>query len=176
MPEGFSVMNPYEHADVRRVVTTFCERYYGGSRQRLPVWGINPGRFGAGLTGLSFTDPNALRQDLGIESAIVGRREPSAEFIYTMIDAYGGPASYYHDVYMSALSPLGFLRGGVNINFYDDAGFMREIVPFVIDCVRVQTSYGLRTRRLRRPWYRQAQAVHGAICAAGAAVSEGALS
>lgn len=145
MPEGFTVMNPYGHDDVRRVVTTFCERYYGGSHQRLAVWGINPGRFGAGLTGLSFTDPHALRVDLGIESSIVGRREPSAEFIYTMIAAYGGPASYYHDVYMSALSPLGFLRNGVNINFYDDAAFMREIVPFVVDCMRAQTSFGLRS-------------------------------
>jgi hypothetical protein len=138
-------MDPYRDVAVVDVVRQFCERYYTGDRVRLAVWGINPGRFGAGVTGLSFTDPYALRHDLGLQTTIEGRREPSAEFVYRVIAAYGGPAAYYHDVYMSALSPLGFVRGGVNINFYDDRTLQQDIVPFVVECMQRQTSMGLRS-------------------------------
>lgn len=144
LPDGFAVMDPYRNADVVDVVQQFCRRYYTGDHLRLPVWGINPGRFGAGVTGLSFTDPYALRHDLDLATTIEGRREPSAEFVYKVVQAYGGPQAYYHDVYMSALSPLGFTKGGVNINFYDHPGLQRDIVPFVVDCMRRQTEMGLR--------------------------------
>ena len=144
LPEGFAVLDPYRDKAVVDVVQQFCARYYTGNHLRLPIWGINPGRFGAGVTGLSFTDPHALRHDLELDTSIQGRREPSADFIYRVISAYGGATTFYHDVYMSALSPLGFIKDGVNINFYDDAVLTRDIVPFVVDCMRRQTSMGLR--------------------------------
>lgn len=144
LPPGFEVLNPYVLPEVQSIVETFCARYYTDAQPRLAMWGINPGRFGAGITGLSFTDPFALRNTLGIESKLDGRRELSAEFIYHVIDAYGGPEKFYRDVYMSALSPLGFVRHGVNINFYDDAKLMQDIVPFIRRCVKMQQSFGLR--------------------------------
>jgi len=144
LPGGFAVLDPYRDGAVVDVVHQFCARYYTGNHLRLPIWGINPGRFGAGVTGLSFTDPYALRHDLGLVTSIDGRREPSADYVYRVIGAYGGPTAFYHDVYMSALSPLGFIKDGVNINFYDDPTLMRDIVPFVVDCMRRQTAMGLR--------------------------------
>ncbi|MBU3741812.1 MAG: DUF4918 family protein [Candidatus Kapabacteria bacterium] len=144
LPSGFVVLDPCRDPAVVDVVQQFCGRYYTGNHLRLPIWGINPGRFGAGVTGLSFTDPYALRHDLGLTTSIEGRREPSADFVYRVIGAYGGPTAFYHDVYMSALSPLGFIKNGVNINFYDDAELTRDIVPFVVESMRRQTAMGLR--------------------------------
>lgn len=143
LPEGFEVLDPYRDEEVRRVVREFCGRYYAGHHPRIGVWGINPGRFGAGVTGLSFTDPVSLRDQLGMATSIEGRRELSAEFIGMVIDAYGGPQRWYHDVFLSALSPLGFVRDGVNINFYDDRALERNIVPFVLDGQRAMIEAGV---------------------------------
>lgn len=145
LPNGFSVLDPYQSTDVRSVIHQFCTTYYTGSHKRLSVWGINPGRFGAGVTGLSFTDPYALTQQLGMNTEIIGRREPSAEFISSVIDGYGGPRAFYRDMFMSALSPLGFIKDGKNINFYDDASLKKDIVPFVLTSMRTMIDAGLRT-------------------------------
>ncbi|MFM8771174.1 MAG: uracil-DNA glycosylase family protein [Candidatus Kapaibacterium sp.] len=157
MPRGIEVLQPYRDPEVRRVVHEMCTRFYASGSTRIGVWGINPGRFGAGLTGLAFTDPWAVEHDLGITTSLSGRREMSAEFISMVISAYGGPESFYRDVYMSALSPLGFIREGVNINFYDDAALEKMMTPHIIGwmndvfahCVRRDVTILLGSGKLR---------------------------
>lgn len=144
LPPGIEVLRPYSDAEVLRVLGIMCRQYYGGTHQRVGVWGINPGRFGAGITGLSFTDPWAVEHDLGITTKLTGRRELSAEFVSRVIEAYGGPKPFYHDVYMSALCPLGFVRNGVNINFYDDADLARRIRPKIIEWMNLTFDAGVR--------------------------------
>lgn len=137
LPEGFAVMNPYSIPEVRSNVHEMCSRYYvDAPRPRLPIWGINPGRLGGGITGLSFTDPHALYHLLGIGPETSMRRELSATFIQMVIEAYGGPKRFYRDVFLSAISPLGFTKNGKNINFYDDPGLSKALVPFVYDSLR----------------------------------------
>ncbi len=147
LPNGIELLNPYTSDEVRRVVGEFTRKYYQSSGKRLAIWGINPGRFGAGVTGLSFTDPWAVREQLGISTTLDGRRELSAEFISMVIDAYGGPDVFYRDVYMCAISPLGFVKNGVNINFYDDTELRKTIVPFVHQTLSEQHSVGLMKNR-----------------------------
>jgi hypothetical protein len=142
MPTGFQVLYPYSDLEVQRVVRQFYQQYLTDGPPRLALWGINPGRFGAGITGIAFTDPWALNHQLGIGTTLEGRREPSAIFISAVIDAYGGPAAFYADVLLTALSPLGFTREGVNVNFYDDAALQRTIVPFVVDHIAAVHSSG----------------------------------
>ncbi|MCO6465169.1 MAG: DUF4918 family protein [Bradyrhizobiaceae bacterium] len=144
LPKGFHVMNPYGNPEVQRVVAEFCKQYYHGNQERLGIWGINPGRFGAGITGLSFTDPHALTTQLSIATTLTGKRELSAEFIGKVIDAYGGPTKFYADVHLGALSPLGFVKDGKNINFYDDPSLAKKIVPFIDQAVRTIGSFGLK--------------------------------
>jgi hypothetical protein len=144
LPHGIEVLQPYTDPEVRRVVHQMCRRFYVGEGQRIGIWGINPGRFGAGVTGLSFTDPWAVAHDLGIETTLTGRRELSAEFISRVISAYGGPTSFYHDVYMSALSPLGFISHGVNINFYDDAHLALLMRPQIVQWMKTALNAGVR--------------------------------
>lgn len=144
LPEGIEILYPYSNVEVRRVVHEMCSRYYASRRPRIGVWGINPGRFGAGLTGLAFTDPWAVKHDLGITTSITGRREMSAEFISRVIEAYGGPGAFYSDVFMTALSPLGFIRNGVNINFYDDAELEMMMSPQIITWMKRTFDAGVR--------------------------------
>src|SRR6476659_8178058 len=84
------VLNPYKNPEVRKLTEKFFTKYFNDNRKRIFIMGINPGRFGGGLTGISFTDPVALRKFCGIENNFGSKRELSSEFIYQMIQEYGG--------------------------------------------------------------------------------------
>lgn len=145
LPAGVEVLNPYLEPEIRRVVRSMITKFYVDAPARLSVWGINPGRFGAGLTGLAFTDPWAVVHQLGITTSVAGRREISAEFISDVIDAYGGPAEFYRDIYLGAVSPHGYVRDGVNMNFYDTPELRAAVVPYAVACMKKQIRAGLRT-------------------------------
>jgi hypothetical protein len=94
--------------------------------------GINPGRFGAGVTGVNFTAPRQLKEHCGLEHPFKDQSELSAEFIYAMISAYGGPEKFYGDYFIGSVCPLGFVRDGKNLNYYDDKDLLAAVEPFII--------------------------------------------
>src|ERR1700683_519856 len=123
--KGIGIMNPYQVPAVWPVVTTFYERFYSDQSPRALIFGTNPGRHGAGVTGLPFTDPIRMAEKCGIPNDLPKRGELSSEFVYAVIDAFGGPATFYGRYHFTALSPLGFVRDGKNLNYYDDKELMR---------------------------------------------------
>src|ERR1044072_428990 len=69
LPPGVSVMNPFKESPLAlRISDAFYEKYYGDNQQRHLILGINPGRFGAALTGVPFTDFKRLEQFCGISA------------------------------------------------------------------------------------------------------------
>ena len=61
LPAGIRVMNPFkESLQAVHIAKTFYQKYYDDQQPRHLILGINPGRFGAGLTGIPFTDPKRL--------------------------------------------------------------------------------------------------------------------
>ncbi len=107
------------------------------------IIGINPGRFGGGVTGIPFTDPVRLREKCGIENNWPQKQELSSLFVYDMIEAFGGPVSFYNQFYVTAVSPLGFTRNNKNLNYYDDRQLQENITPFVLDCFEKQFKFGV---------------------------------
>jgi len=113
LPKGIGVLDPFNgpNADeVRRIVTLFHRKYYSDDRPRTLMLGINPGRLGAGSTGLSFTDTKRCESDLGIPVNGLRTHEPSSDFFYRMIRAAGGAEAFYRKVYVHAVCPLGFVQ------------------------------------------------------------------
>ncbi len=144
LPDRIELLNPYRESAVQTVVRRFAQRFYNDNTARIGIFGINPGRFGAGITGLVFTDPVVLRNVCGIANDFGDRRELSATFVYQTIDAFGGVEAFYRWFYLSALCPLGFTRNGINLNFYDDRLLMERTVPFIVESLRAQLSFPLR--------------------------------
>jgi uracil DNA glycosylase superfamily protein len=140
-------MNPYTDAHVRGYVRAFLDKYFSDTEKRVLVFGINPGRFGAGITGITFTDPVALAKDCGIENDLPRRQEISSIFIYKVIERYGGTHEFYRRVFLTAVSPLGFTRNGNNLNYYDDPALARAVTPFVTDTIEQQIALGGRRDR-----------------------------
>ena len=138
MPRGVTILNPYAERDVWKLVESFYRRYYGDREPRTFIFGINPGRYGGGLTGIPFTDPVLLEQSCGIANGLKKVSELSSEFIYRLIGAYGGPEAFFRSFFITALSPLGFTREGRNLNYYDDKNLCKAIEPFVVRCMQYQ--------------------------------------
>lgn len=141
---GVSILNPYRDTAVREWCRQFYHRYYSDNHARTLLLGINPGRFGGGLTGIPFTDPVKLEKDCGIPNTMVKKSELSADFIYRLIYAYGGLAAFYQQFYISSVSPLGFIRDGKNLNYYDEPALAGKLERFIVDSLRTQLGFGIR--------------------------------
>jgi hypothetical protein len=144
VPRGIRVMNPYADAKTLSHLAAFLTKYFGDNEPRVLVLGINPGRFGAGLTGVTFTDPIALADECGIANAFPRRRELSSIFVYDFINRFGGAQSFYRHFFLTAASPLGFTRDDTNYNYYDDPRLARAVTPFITESIHRQIALGGR--------------------------------
>ncbi len=98
LPDGIRIMNPFkENPSALAVSSTFYQKYYNDNKSRMLILGINPGRFGAGITGIPFTDTKRLREKCGLQIENLESYEPSSVFVYKVIDAYGGVEKFYSD-------------------------------------------------------------------------------
>ena len=147
LPATVEVLKPHNNKDVAAIMKTFYQRFFNDNNPRRLLLGINPGRFGAGITGLNFTAPRQLREYCGIDHPFGHKSELSAEFIYEVIEQYGGPAKFYTKHFISSVCPLGFTKAGVNLNYYDDKQLQAAIIPFVVDTINKQLGYGFLTDR-----------------------------
>ncbi|MEX2595362.1 MAG: uracil-DNA glycosylase family protein [Salibacteraceae bacterium] len=126
-------MNPYTNPETMKVVELFLDKFYRDHNVRTMLFGINPGRFGSGITGISFTDPVRLKSKLDIEHSFDSRPELSSEFIYKVIDAFGGTEVFFSRFFISAVFPLGFLHEGKNINYYEFKNWKAIMQQPIID-------------------------------------------
>jgi hypothetical protein len=150
LPEGISVMNPFRNnPGVMSVVSQFYKKYYCDNRERHLILGINPGRFGAGVTGIPFTDTIRLKDKCGLAIPGLKSFETSSVFIYEMIEKYGGSIKFYSDFYISSVSPLGFTSAGkkgreTNYNYYDSSRLTEAITEFAVTSLREQLAFGIK--------------------------------
>lgn len=151
LPENISVMNPFrENACATPASEQFYRKYYNDSKPRFAILGINPGRFGAGITGVPFTDPIRLKESCGIDlPQCPNAREPSSVFVYEIIKFYGGLEIFYGDWYINSICPLGFTKKNeqgkwLNYNYYDNLALLKAAKPFILRTLPEQIACGLR--------------------------------
>jgi len=138
---GVEWLMPYNHPQTRKSMETFYGTFYNDDHSRVFILGINPGRFGAGLTGVPFTDPIRLEK-LGIKNDFPKKQELSSVFVYEMIEQCGSPEDFFSKYYIASLSPLGLTKNGVNYNYYDDPKLAKQIEPFIIHNIETQRAFG----------------------------------
>lgn len=143
LPEGIEAMNPYQDRNAMAICSQFYQKFYADDNTRTLILGINPGRFGGGITGVPFTDPVKLEVNCGIPNTLQKKVELSADFIYTMIESFGGPENFYAKFYISAISPLGFTQHGKNLNYYDSPALQKAVEPFMIQSIQQQLTFGI---------------------------------
>lgn len=151
LPNGIRVMNPFrENPEALRVSSAFYRKFYNDNRERGLILAINPGRFGAGVTGIPFTDTKRLTENCGLSIRDVSTHEPSSVFVYQVIEAYGGVEKFYRDFYINSVCPLGFVRRNskgrdVNYNYYDSKELQETVLPFAVEAIRAYIDAGCKT-------------------------------
>ena len=144
VPPGVGVINPYQQPEVQQIVGEFYTKFYCDTNPRVFVLGINPGRFGAGVTGISFTTPQNLRRYCGIENTLKDTPELSSRFIYQVVEAFGGAQEFYSQFFLTSLFPLALTKDGKNYNFYDDRVTTETLWPTITHEVKTQLDFGYR--------------------------------
>lgn len=136
------LLNPYSSKEVKEIVRKFFRKFYDDDNERIFIIGINPGRFGGGLTGISFTDPVALREQCGIENNLGNQKELSSKFIYSVANRFGGVEKFFSKVFLTALYPFALLKKGKNYNYYDDKVLAEYLKSEIVKNIKSQIKFG----------------------------------
>ena len=142
LSKGVELIYPFSNADTISAMKKFYNKYYADTHGRVFIFGINPGRFGSGVTGIGFTDPINLQNTCGIDNPFQKRTEVSSNFIYDVIQASGGPQDFFARYYFTAVSPVGFLKDGKNYNYYDDLELTVLLGDFLLNSISTQLKFG----------------------------------
>ncbi len=115
------------------------------------ILGINPGRFGGGVTGIPFTDTKRLTGECEIEFTGAPTHELSSVFVYKLINEFGGCKMFYSKFYINSVCPLGFVlinKSGkeVNYNYYDDKVLFQKVKKFIKVSIQNQIDFGIDTK------------------------------
>ncbi|MDP4290755.1 MAG: DUF4918 family protein [Bacteroidota bacterium] len=151
LPEGIRIMNPFREDDrILEVASSFYRKFYNDNHSRHLILGINPGRFGAGVTGIPFTDTKRLTHECGLKYTGRETHETSSVFVYEVIEAYGGVEKFYHDFYINSICPLGFTvddgKGKEkNYNYYDSKALTGKVFQFMVGNIKTQIALGMET-------------------------------
>ncbi len=154
LPEGFQVINPFmDNPETLEVMQHFYRKFYSDSNHRKFIIGINPGRHGAGVTGIPFTDTKRLQSDCGITMQSANTHEVSSVFVYDFIQQYGGAMEFYSRFYINSPFPLAIVRKTkdnkwLNANYYDDAELFKMVKDYMISTLEKQISMGLDTSEI----------------------------
>lgn len=149
LPNGIDILNPFKNnPEILKISELFYRKFYNDNLQRKLILGINPGRLGAGVTGIPFTDSKRLVEDCGISIESVKTHEPSSVFIYEMIKEFGGSEKFYSEFYINSVCPLGFIEETEsgkwnNLNYYDYPFLFKTVKPFIVEQIERQISLGI---------------------------------
>lgn len=106
-------------------IDMFWQTYYGGALPRVVLCGINPGRHGAGKTGIPFLDFQSLSKLIpGIDRQ---DSERTAGFFFQIVRQFGVEA-FFKTFYVTNVSSVGFIRDGKNLNYHDLPAPALEVV------------------------------------------------
>ena len=151
LPKGINLMNPFKGKDaILSVSSSFYNKYYNDNHPRHLILGINPGRFGGGVTGIPFTDSKRLTKECGLKYSGKETHEPSSVFVYEVIEAYGGIDKFYNDFYINSVCPLGFTISDTegkekNYNYYDSKELTNTVYSFMVESIKKQIAFGIET-------------------------------
>jgi hypothetical protein len=109
---GISILDGFlgNWADMER----FHAKYYRGGYPRTVLCGLNPGRNGAGKTGIPFVDFSSLSKLLsGVKRTDTER---SARFFFDIVSHFGAEP-FFRSFYVTNVSWVGYSKHGKNLNY-----------------------------------------------------------
>ena len=153
LPDGFRIINPFAGNSkemVQDITTTFYQKYYNDNKIRYLILGSSPARRGTAVTGVPFEDALHIQKETGITIKNFYVDKSSSDFLYDVIEKYGGSKTFYSKFFLNFVFPLGIVKTNskgneVNCNFYDSKSLQEYLQNFIIDSIRTIISFGIDT-------------------------------
>lgn len=148
LPKGVSLIYPFNQEDTLKAMSSFYSKYYKDAKPRKLILGINPGRLGAGVTGVPFTDPIHLEQVCKINNPFKKKHELSSIYVFELIKSMGGAKKFFGKYYISSTCPLGFTKDGINYNYYDDPKLFKAVKKYIVKYIEEQIAFGINVEKI----------------------------
>lgn len=151
LPDGFRIINPFNgpyKAQIKQITMAFYKKYYNDNNKRRLILGSSPARRGTAITGVPFEDAQHLQEETGILIDNFYINKSSSNFLYEVIEKYGGSQKFYNDFYMNFVCPLGIVRTNskgneVNCNYYDSKRLKSALYSFIVNSIQTQVSFNI---------------------------------
>ena len=149
---NYTISNPFKnnHEQIKNITTAFYQKYYNDYNKRYLILGSSPARKGTAVTGIPFEDANHLYKVTGIMIDNFYINKSSSDFLYDVMEQYGGCEKFYQDFFMSFICPLGIVNinakgNKVNSNYYENKKLENYLYPFIINSLKKQIALGIDT-------------------------------
>lgn len=153
VPDGFKIINPYlgeSKQQINKITTAFYKKFYNDNKKRKMILGSSPARRGSAVTGVPYEDANHLQNETGIYIDNFYVNKSSSNFLYDVIETYGGCKKFYNDFYMNFICPLGIVRinskgNEVNCNYYENKKLQSSLYDFILKSIKEQLQFNIDT-------------------------------
>lgn len=153
LPDEFRIINPFAGSSkeiVQNITKIFYEKYYNDNKSRYLILGSSPARRGTAVTGVPFEDAFHIQKETGIIINNFYVNKSSSNFLYDVIEKYGGIKTFYSKFFLNFVFPLGIVKTNskgneVNCNFYDSKNLLEYLQNFIIESIRTIISFGIDT-------------------------------
>lgn len=151
--DNYTISNPFNgknRLQIKEITNTFYKKYYNDNNKRYLILGSSPARKGTATTGIPFEDASHLYKETGIMIDNFYINKSSSNFLYDVMEQYGGCEKFYKDFFMSFVCPLGIVNvnskgNEVNSNYYENKKLENVLYNFIVDSLKKQISFGIDT-------------------------------
>ena len=153
LPKEFKLINPFNGLNgtqIKEITRKFYNKYYNDNNKRRLIIGSSPARRGSAITGIPFEDIKHLYDTTGIYIDNFYVNKSSSNFLYDVIDKYGGCEKFYLNFYMNFICPLGIVKINskgkeVNCNYYENKKVQDILYSFIVESIKKQVEFGIDT-------------------------------
>lgn len=149
--DNYKIINPYSNNDqINEITNKFYTKFYNDNNKRRLILGSNPARRGTAVTGIPFEDAAHLQKETGIFIDNFYINKSSSNFLYDVIEEYGGCEKFYNDFYMNFIFPLGISKISnkgteSNYNYYDIKKFEDKLKNYIVDSIKEILTFNIDT-------------------------------
>ncbi len=153
LPSNYSISNPFNGQNkeqIKKITNIFYNKYYNDTNKRYLILGSSPARKGTAITGIPFEDATHLYKETGIIIENFYINKSSSNFLYDVMEQYGGCEKFYKDFVMSFVCPLGIINvnskgNEVNSNYYENKKLEKSLYNFIVSSLKKQILFGIDT-------------------------------
>ena len=134
--DKYKIVNPYKQERIIKIVEVFYNKYFDDNHNSYLILGASPARRGTSATGIPFEDEEHIYKLTGESINNFYINKNSSNFLYDVMENYGGIDKFYSDFFLEFVCPLGIVNinnknNEVNVNYYENRKLQSYLNDFI---------------------------------------------